>query len=432
MFDISIIEKIKDSDIREGVRAAISQNLIPACYELAYPGHFGICADGVGFGQYNTWPGLDSWQMAGAYLLMDMVDVVLGYFDFVQASQRDDGNIPFAVWLASDYEDPNTRIDFARGLNYPDDVFEYDPKDERYQPRKWIGLFNHWVYENPLGLLGSVCYPLTAWEIFQKTKDKQWLAEKLPSVERACQYILTKKSPEGLFGGAGFYLEMPPRAEWDGITQCYCYKAFGELAEMYMALDQKDKAAFWNNEAAALRAVFNRIYWKDGRFAEYVHPEHGPVTFHGYTDVDFAAIAFGLASDEQAKELWPTLKMQDNFWWGGMPTQVVSMPFLYREWEMGHRMDFYKGSPIYDVAAIGRVWFLEMNACLAMKDHERLLQAVKLVCQRGVKDGGYWYERYHMLHSFQGTQVLPSGPRGYCEYPAIIARVVLGNIELFL
>jgi len=432
MFDISIIDKIKDEDIREGVRAAIMQNLLPACHGLAYPGHFGICADGLGFGQYSTWPGLDSWQIAGAYLLMDKVEEVLGYFDFVEASQRADGNIPFAVWLASEYEDPGKRTTFAKGLKYPEDIFEYDPGDERYQPMKWIGLFEHWVYENPLRLLGAVCYLLTAGEIFQKTKDKQWLSEKLPSIERACRYILTQKSVEGLYDGAGFYLEMPPRAEWDGITQCYCYKAFGEMSRLCRALGQEEKAEFWKQEAEELRTVFRKIYWKNGRFAEYVHSEHGAVTYHGYTDVDFAAIAFGLADEKQANELWPTLTAQKNFWWGKMPTQVVTMPFLYRDWELGHGQEFYEGSPIYDVAAIGRVWFLEMNACLAMKDYDRVVQAVKLVCQRGLKDGGCWYERYHMVHSFQEGEVSASGPRGYCEYPAIIARIVLGNMELFI
>ena len=84
------------------------------------------------------------------------------------------------------------------------------------------------------------------------------------------------------------------------------------------------------------------------------------------------------------------------------------------------------------VAAIGRIWFLEMKACLAMNDHKRLIEAVRLVCQRGLKDGGFWYERYHMVHLFQEGSVSTAGPRGYCEYPAIIVRIVLGNIELFV
>lgn len=160
-----------------------------------------------------------------------------------------------------------------------------------------------------------------------------------------------------------------------------------------------------------------------------MHPEHGPVTLHGYTDVDFAAIAYGLADVGQCNELWTTLKAQKNFWWGDMPTQAVTMPFLYRDWELGRHVEFNTHGPIYDVAAIGRVWFVEMNACLAMGDHERVKQAVKLVCKRGLADGGHWYERYHMV---QNGAAVACGPHGYCEYPAIIARIVLGNLELFV
>ncbi|HNX15204.1 MAG TPA: hypothetical protein PKH29_10195 [Oscillospiraceae bacterium] len=429
MKDLSVLEKIKDPDIRAGVLAAIEKNLIPACHERAYPGHFGICADGKGFGEYSTWPGLDSWQIAGAYLLMGMEQIVLGYFDFVEASQREDGNIPFAVWRAEDFADPKNRQTHARGLRYPDDVFEFIPKGKKHKPEKWIGLFTHWVVENPLCLLGTICYPLTAYEIYQTTRDKHWLAKKLPSVERACRYILTKKSPAGLIGGAGFYIELPPRAEWDGITQCYCYKAFNEIAELYRVLEDDAKAEVWQAEADALGRAFRRSYWKDGRFAEYIHPEHGPVTFHGYTDTDFAAIGYGLADAGQINQLWNTLKAQKNFWWGGMPTQAVTMPFLYREWELGRPVDFSVNGPIYDIAAIGRVWFVELNACLKMRDYDRIRESVKLVCQMGLAHDGYWYERYHMV---QSNKVVPAGPEGYCEYAAILTRIVLGNIELFI
>jgi len=77
------IRRIKDEEIRQAVQSAIELNLLPALTQKAYPGHFTVNADGKQFGRENTWPGLDSWQMAGAFLLMDMVDPVIKYFDFV-------------------------------------------------------------------------------------------------------------------------------------------------------------------------------------------------------------------------------------------------------------------------------------------------------------------------------------------------------------
>jgi hypothetical protein len=428
MIDLSVIDRIKDEETREGVRAAVYKTLLPAHTDKAYPGHFTVVADGSAFGAEYTWPGLDSWEMAGAYLELGMEEAVTGYFDFVQASQRADGNIPFAIWTAEDFSDPESRKTFARGLNYPDDIYAYKPPCGTYPAKNWIGLFNHWAYENPLSILAPVCYPMTAGEIFSHTKDTGWLKVKLPSLEKACSYILTKKSSKGLIGGAGFYIELPPRREWDGITQCYTYKAFSDMALLYEAAGNREKAVYWKKQAEELKAVFRLNYWKDGHFAEYIHPEYGAVDFHGFCDVDWAAIGLGLADDSQIQELWPGLLAEKNFWWGGMPTQAVTKPYTYREWEFGKKVPFETNGPIYDMAAMGRIWYVEMTACLAMKDYDRVRQAVALVCRMGLKHDGYWFERYHML---QDRRVSSAGPKGYCEYAAILTRIVLGNMELF-
>ena len=120
------IPRITDPEIRAGVEAAVFKNLIPAATERVYPGHFTISADGGGYGSDSTWPGLDSWQMIGPYLLLGRTRLVLDYFEFVRASQRKDGNIPFAIFNG------NTRPGGClRGLKYPDDVFTYTPPEAR-------------------------------------------------------------------------------------------------------------------------------------------------------------------------------------------------------------------------------------------------------------------------------------------------------------
>ena len=427
------LARIKDDGIRQAVRSAIEQNLLPALTQKAYPGHFSINADGAQYGPENTWPGLDSWQMAGAFLLMDMVEPVLGYFDFVRASQRYDGNIPFAVFPEEDVREPETRLTTYSGLNYPDDVFVFPAPEaaaEKYPSRKWIGLFTHWVPENPLNVLGAVSYLLTAGEIFEKTKDTVWLAERIGSVERAAGYILTKKSDTGLIGGCGFYTEMPPRVKWDGITQCYTYKAFGDLAQLFQALGNREKAAYWKAEADAVRRAFRAQFWCRQRFACCIHPEHGPITHHGYSDVDFAAIAFGLADPAQLRILWDTLKSQKAFWWGGMPTQPVTKNYNFMDWELSSPVAFdIDRQLVFDVAAMGRVWYLETKACMRMGDRERILDSTGLVAESGNRYGGYWHERYHPS---AGGCVVPSGPPGYCEYPSILVRTVFTNPDIFM
>jgi hypothetical protein len=415
------IERIADPLIRAGVTAAIEKNLLPAAVETAYRGHFNVVADGSHFGGDHTWPGLDSWEMAGAYLLLGRRELVHGYYEYVRDSQRVDGNIPFAIAPAD--AKPAGMDTYGRGLRWPEDVYER-------AGRKWIGLFHHWQMNvNPLSVLGAMSYVLTAREMLAAGETQAWLEDYLPSIERAMQYVLSRRGENGLIGGAGFYIECPPRDQWDGITQCYAVHAMRQLAEMWQIAGATDRAARWAREAAPLAARFSQVFWRGDHFAEYVHPQRGVVDAHGLSDVNWAAVAWELASPEQLEALWPRLMREQGFWTGGMPTQLVTRPQAYEPWEYPEPLPFeHVHGPVYDVAAMGRVWFLEAMACLRMKQHDRLRESVRLVCAMGQSDGWKWHERYHAQPD--GT-VKSAGPGGYCEYAAVLVRVVLGNLEGF-
>ena len=426
-----------DSDpqlINAGVRAAVEKTLYPALLERAYPGHFTVVADGKGYGAENTWPGLDSWQMAGAYLLLGKQREVLDYFDFVQASQRGDGNIPFAIFPADG--PPPGMESSLRGLRYPEDVYTYKPVVRPGQPtysnmsaRKWIGLFTHWqIKVNPLSVLGPICFILTGREVFAATRSDSWLAQKMPALEATGRYLLTRISPNGLMGGAGFYMESPPRNQWDGITQCYAIRAFRDLAALNEILGRKDVGSDWNRHAGALRAQFLSVFWRGDHFAEYVHPSHGVVDLHGLSDVNWAAIGLDVADESQTKPLWPILMQEPAFWRGGMPTHLVAHPWAYQQWEHAEPLPFKYTDWTNDVAAMGRVWYLEVLACQRMQEHKRLRESVGMVCRMGQQEGWLWYERYH---AGEGNTVKPGGAYGYCEYPAILIRAVVGNPAVF-
>lgn len=421
------IHQITDTEIRAGVEAAVFKNLLPAATERVYPGHFTINADGGGFGGDTTWPGLDSWQMIGPYLQLGRTRMVLDYFEFVRASQRKDGNIPFAIFNG------NTRPGGClRGLKTPDDIFTYQPPrreglpDSSQKTRQWIGLFQHWQTKGfPLSTLAPICYVLTAAEIFAATDSPSWLRERLGSVESAAQFLLTLRNDHGLIGGSGFYIEAPPREGFDGVTQCYAVHAFQKLATFFRAAGETAKAAAWSGHADKLAKSFSEAFWREDHFGEYIHPEHGLVDSHGLSDVNWAAVAFGLPNNEKLERLWPRLMSEPAFWAGDMPTQTVTKPFAYEKWESSRSTDCSVG-PLNDVAAMGRVWYLEAMACQRMKARTRLVDSVRKVC-RAARDG-YWRERYHLKPD--GT-VSHDGSQKYCEYAAVLARVVFGNRELF-
>lgn len=420
---------ISDPIVREGVTAAINLNVLPSADQKAYPGHFYINADGGGYGSDTTWPGLDSWQMAGAYLLLGRTQLVEDYFDFVQASQRKDGNIPFAIFPGTEHGNDN----YLRGMKWPQDQFTYKPPVRPELPKssqetkQWVGLFTHWeVKSNPLSVLGPICYVLTAREIYDAAPDPAWLRTHLPSVERTGRYLVSRTSENGLMGGSGFYTELPPRSGWDGVTQCYSVKAFEDLAFLETSARRPLQAREWRGQSTRLTAAFNRSFWKGDHYGEYVHPTHGLVDSHGLTDTNWAALAFGLAPPKQAKALYSMLTKEKAFWPGGVPTLTATKPFGYEPWE-NEDVPFQTASKTNDVAAMGRAWYLEALATARMGDVRRLTQGARQVCKAA--EGGFWRERYHPQPD---GSIRAEGTSKYCEYPAVLVRVVLGNRAAFM
>jgi hypothetical protein len=89
-------------------------------------------------------------------------------------------------------------------------------------------------------------------------------------------------------------------------------------------------------------------------------------------------------------------------------------------------LPFVPPNRLHDVAAMGRVWYLEALACKRMHANERLLESTRAVC-RAAPDG-FWRERY--IPNKDGS-VTPSSTEKYCEYAAVLVRVVLGNPDVF-
>jgi hypothetical protein len=98
-----------------------------------------------------------------------------------------------------------------------------------------------------------------------------------------------------------------------------------------------------------------------------------------------------------------------KFRYAGVPTGIATLPETYESWEFSHddRMD---------LAAMGRVWYIECHARANMGDADGLADAIRAVCKVGRENGYYWRERYNAEGGF--------GVEKYCEYPANLIRVV--------
>jgi hypothetical protein len=386
---------LPDSELVEAYRHAAERNVLAAVNPEVFHGYWSVCADGVGFGHGNTYPSLDGNQMTEALLALGQVEVVLANWDYVRSFQRPDGLLPIAILP-----------DLA---GKPIGV---DAHTSRVDPNG--GLYRHWVPGDPLLALGATTYIQNAEAVFRWTQDRAWLRAQLPSVNLTAERLASMTTDEGAVGGAGYYLERPTRERYDGVTQCHASEAFRRLAELNRCAGDPDADARYLSLADRIADHFRSRFWVGDRFAEYLHPERGLVSHHGLTDVDWSALATGVADPEQIAVLWPRLREERRFYYGGMPTGIATRPEAYEDWEFSH-------PDRYDLAAMGRVWHVECRARARMGDGEGIVESLRRVCEVGRAGGYYWRERYRP--DGRGGH-LPSGASKYCEYPANLIRIV--------
>jgi len=381
---------LPDEEIAVAYRKAATQNVLAAVNPKVFFGYWSVCADGVGFGHGNTYPALDGHQMADALLWLGRIDVVKANWGYVRSFQRPNGQLPFAI------------LPSMAGQ-------EIGPEGCRAPVDANGGLYRHWVPADPLRALGYPTYIQNADVIFRWTQDRDWLAGQLPSINLAADFLASLTTPDGAVAGAGYYVERPTRVEYDGVAQCHAVDAFRRIAGLNTIAGNPEAAARYSQLAGQIEAHFRTRFWAKDHFAEYIHPERGVVATHGLTDVDWSAIATGIAGAEQRAILWPQLKDEKRFRYGGMPTGIATRPDTYEDWEFAYddRMD---------LAAMGRVWYLECWARARMGDGEGLVDAIRRVCAVGRENGYYWRERYGDQGGF--------GAEKYCEYPANLIRII--------
>lgn len=369
------VPDLPDPLIVEAYEKAAVQNVLAAVNPGVFFGYWSVCADGKGHGYANTYPALDGHQMTDALLWLGQDEVVQANWDYVKQFQRENGQLPFAIWPGKSGHD-----------------------------KLW---FTHHVPGDPLRALPAPTYIQNADVIFRFTRDREWLVRQLPSVNLAADHLASLVTPEGAVGGAGYYVERPARIEFDGVAQGHAVDAFRRLAELNAVAGQAAAARKYRELADRIETHFRARFWQQDHFVEYIHPDHGVIANHGLTDVDWSALATDVATPEQRALLWPRLQHEPHFYYGGMPTGIATRPDRYEKWETGDRMD---------LAAMGRVWYLEAWARARMGDSAGLVASIRRVCEEGRDHGFFWRERYGQDGGF--------GVEKYCEYPANLIRIV--------
>ncbi len=390
-----IASKLPD-DLAEAYYQAAEYNVLAALNPNIFFGYFSVCADGQGHGGDSTYPGLDWGQSAEALLWLGRQSEVLASWEYVKNFQREDGLIPFAIipGLAGKTTMVDNKYPLIASANG--------------------AIFTHWVPGNPLRTLANVTFLLLANAIFKHTADIAWLKEQVPWLHRAVEWLRMQITPDDMMPGGGFYLERPTRLEFDGVNQCYSAYALAQTARLFASVDDIGEEGQCLETANRLTVAFRQHFWAGDHCVEYIHPIHGAVSNHGFTDVDWVAVATGVASNEQVAILWPLLRDNPDFLYNGMPTGISTHPDTYEDWEM-------QNIDRHDLAAMGRVWYLECWARSRMGDREGIIKSLRRVAEIGKADNWSWRERYYSqktgdLGKYQINR--------YCEYPANFIRIV--------
>lgn len=384
-----------DAELAEAYCACADRNVLAALNPKIFFGYFSVCADPTqGHGSDTTYPGLDWGQSAEALLWLGRRAEVLASWDYVKSFLRADGLIPFAI---------------NPGLAGQTVYCELPQSKEKFplviEPNG--GIYRHWFPGNPLFALANTTFLQMADVIFRHTGDRAWLAAQMPALRPVADWLMRQVNAEGLIRGGAFYLERPSRLDHDGVAQCYVAHALRLAARL---LDYEACAEV----AERMTACFRQRFWAGDHCVEYLHPERGAISHHGLTDVDWAAIATDMASPEQVAVLWPQLRGNRDFLYHGIPTGIATRPETYEDWEM-------QFLDRHDLAAMGRVWFLEAWARGKMGDRAGVIESLRHVARIGRANNWSWHERYY---SEKTGDLSSYRINTYCEYPANFIRIV--------
>lgn len=378
-----------DNELADAYKQCAERNVLAALNPKVFFGYFSVCADGKGHGGDSTFPGLDWGQSAEALMWLGRTPEALASWEYVKTFIREDGLLPLAIFPSQ-----AGKTSMVHGKH----PFAVAPNG---------GLYRHWFPSNPLLVLANATFLIMGDAMHRFLQDRAWLDAQTPALRRVADWLAAQVEPEGLVPGGAYYLERPTRLQYDGIGQCYAAHAL-RLASQLTG-DRRYEAV-----ADRIRDCFRRRFWADGHCVEYINPEHGPISSHGLTDVDWAAIATGMASEEQCAVLWPQLRDNADFLYDGIPTGIATRPETYEDWEMMHMGR-------HDLAAMGRVWFLESWARWRMGDRDGLIESLRRVARKGRERNWSWWERYY---SERTGDVADYHFDRYCEYPACFIRIV--------
>ncbi len=180
---------------------------------------------------------------------------------------------------------------------------EFEPGRTRFG----YNLAGAYTDDNIIQVIGGRAYYLYSGDI-------DFVRQNLPFYRRAVALYLGNLNADGL-------VQLPGISHWyydamyaTGVTtyhNAFLYRALIDLAGMELAAGNTAEASAAEAEAAKLKEAINRVLWwedaPDGpRYCDWIQPD-GTKIAYGADLCQFPPLAFGIASEEQAKKLISTI-----------------------------------------------------------------------------------------------------------------------------
>jgi alpha,alpha-trehalase len=247
-------------------------------------------------------------------------------------------------------------------------------------------------------------------EVYNKTKDKEWLYDMVnvaeqelnywsdefhyafDSLSRYCDHFVTSATAEHESGWdmtSRFYdraLDMLP-VDLNSLL----YKYEKDLEHFWKILGDKEKVYFYRRNAQLRKEKINKYFWneKEGFYFDYDYRNSIQSDF--YSMAGFYPLWSGIASKVKAKKVMGKLKLFE-FDGGLVNTLNENLMTPYRQW------DYPNGWPNQQLIAV--VGMLNYGYD---KDATRIMKKWVELCSKVLDETGYIWEKYDVVNCRRGV-----------------------------
>ncbi|MGW3311104.1 hypothetical protein ACWDG9_31470 [Streptomyces sp. NPDC001073] len=262
----------------------------------------------------------------------------------------------------------------------------------------------------------------SAWLYFARTKDTDWLRERIEDLEGASSCVADCMDRRGRLWSDVYYEDQVIKDGRETMAASLAANSFELLAALEDVLGRSEQARSYRETArllaAAVREPLPAGYWDDTthRFVDWVD-RSGKVHDHVHLLANVLPALFGHTDRTQTEHVLALVDRElDEF--QRFPTFLAARVQDYTDDEIGD------GGP-YDLCAAGRYWCWDAAFWSWRRNGAMLRQQLETVAAQGAADDYVMGERYDMNHVYYTDGSNWHGAAHYYEYPCVYAWVLI-------